>query len=78
MRRQKVRATINLPGLPVGKIALVDPSLPYIRDALASGYLIPIGYTRPPPQQPPDPLVAEAETPEATASIEENPGMPSS
>jgi hypothetical protein len=35
------RASIHLPGLPLGQAALVDPSDPYIADALEHGYLVP-------------------------------------
>lgn len=35
------RASINLPGLPLGRVALVDPSEPYVSEAIASGYLVP-------------------------------------
>jgi hypothetical protein len=33
------QATISLPGLPLGRDALVDPSDPYIADCLERGYL---------------------------------------
>lgn len=35
-----VRSTINLPGLPAGRTANVDPSKPYIARCLAAGYLV--------------------------------------
>lgn len=36
----EVRATINLPGLNRGQVARADPEAPYVRDALAAGYLV--------------------------------------
>lgn len=36
------RATINLPGLPVGEVALVDPTVPYVANCLAALYLVPL------------------------------------
>lgn len=40
-----VRATINLPGLPAGKEAMVDPLNPVIASYLRAdtGYLVPVG-----------------------------------
>lgn len=35
----EVRATINLPRLRAGELALVDPDHPYVADALQAGYL---------------------------------------
>jgi hypothetical protein len=37
-----VRATISLPGLPLGRAVLVDPSDSYMADCLERGYLQPI------------------------------------
>lgn len=37
-----VRATINLPKLPCGQEAHVDPTVPYIRQALRAGFLVPV------------------------------------
>lgn len=34
-----VRATISLPGLSLGREALIDPGDPYMADCLARGYL---------------------------------------
>lgn len=72
-----MRATINLPGLPVGEVALVDADVPYIRDALASGYLVPVGsQARPPaiPDEPkPEPAAAEP-TVEASSEAAEPAG----
>lgn len=38
-----VRATIHLPGLPLGAVAQIDPTLPYEAEALKAGYLVPVG-----------------------------------
>lgn len=35
-----VMATINMPGLHVGELALVDPRVPYIANALEHRYLV--------------------------------------
>lgn len=35
-----VRATVHLPGLPLGARALVDPTDPYIRDRLAARHIV--------------------------------------
>lgn len=35
----QVLATINLPGLPLGREAFIDPTDPYMADCLARGYL---------------------------------------
>lgn len=35
-----VRATINMPGLPAGATALVDPRVRYIKQALRMKYLV--------------------------------------
>jgi hypothetical protein len=35
-----VRATVHLPGLPLGAVVQVDPSRPYIKDALEYGRLV--------------------------------------
>jgi hypothetical protein len=37
-----VRATMHLPGLAPGQVVVVDPSVPYIADALASECLVPV------------------------------------
>jgi hypothetical protein len=39
-RRVKVRATVSLPKMPVGREALVDPDVPYVAAALEKGYLV--------------------------------------
>jgi hypothetical protein len=41
------RASINLPGLPLGRVALVDPNEPYVAESLARGYLVREGTTDP-------------------------------
>lgn len=43
----EVRATVNLPGLSVGSLALVDPERPYIKTCLDSGMIVPTGRTAP-------------------------------
>lgn len=35
-----VRATVNLPGLPAGKEAMVDPDMPWIKQALKNTTLM--------------------------------------
>lgn len=40
-RLMLVRATIHLPGLPRGKLALVDPGEPYIQRCLRASWLHP-------------------------------------
>lgn len=37
-----VRSTVNLPGLPAGRTAKVDPSKPYIQRCLRAGFLTPV------------------------------------
>lgn len=37
-----VRATVHLPGLPLGSTAFVDPGDPYIDELLTHGYLVPV------------------------------------
>lgn len=37
-----VRATVNLPRLPAGTEALVDPTIPYIAGCLDKGLLVPV------------------------------------
>jgi predicted component of type VI protein secretion system len=37
----RARASINLPGLPLGVVATVDRAVPYVADAIEHGYLVP-------------------------------------
>jgi hypothetical protein len=50
--RVEVRATVNLPELQVGTLALVDPEMPFIRTCLDAGLLVPTGRTVSTPDVP--------------------------
>lgn len=43
MTQVEVRATVNLPELAVGQVALVDPARPYIATLLEGGILVRTG-----------------------------------
>jgi hypothetical protein len=46
--RIEVVATVNLPGLRRGQVAIVDPDVPYVADALAARHVVPTGRQRDP------------------------------
>lgn len=67
----RVRASISLSGLSVGREARVDPTDPYIAECIRSGYLVPLEpYTAPaaPPAAPaaPEPQQQPAGDPFST------------
>jgi hypothetical protein len=58
-----VTATINLPGLGLGREALVDPDDPYIADCLARGYLVREATRGEAAEVAPDPVVPDDDEP---------------
>lgn len=70
-----MRATVSLPGLPVGMLALVDPEMPFIATCLEGDLIVRTGRTavvratnaRQAARPPAAPLVVEAEPTETKA-----------
>lgn len=69
------RATIGLPGLPLGREALVDPSDPYIADCLARGYLVVVAEESE-AESADEETVAETETEAAPPPAQDEPAEP--
>lgn len=69
-KRIEARATISIPGLKVGSVALVDPDDDYIRMCLDSKKLVPTQTTWPLSAPAPAPALDET-TVEETAPVEE-------
>lgn len=73
-----MRASVNLPRLPAGAEALVDPNDPYIARAIANKVLVPVDETTPAPpaEMPVEAPVEPVAVTEAPAEVVAPPAPP--